>query len=111
MTDRQPHNLVFYKLDNSPGWLPADLFGDINTAKKSCEKYKKLFNWYNYEIIPGTECEVKEPRFQKTELSPYCMHLTTNYIYSIDLKKWFIHENEFIPLPKSECEKTYCDSK
>jgi hypothetical protein len=42
MTDRQPHNLVFYKLENSPGWLPADLFGDIDSAKRICEKYKKI---------------------------------------------------------------------
>ena len=43
MTDRQPHNLVFYKLENSPGWLPADLFGEIDSAKRFWEKYKKMY--------------------------------------------------------------------
>ena len=51
MTDRQPHNLVFYKLENSPGWLPADLFGDIDSAKRICEKYKKMLEVGNCDLI------------------------------------------------------------
>lgn len=106
MTDRQPHNLVFYKLENSPGWLPADLFGDIDSAKRFCEKNKEISNWYAYEIFPDGEWKFNGVIFQETVLNPYDMHLTTNYIYSTDLKKWFIHENEFIPLPKRNCEET-----
>lgn len=88
---------VFYKTDNSPGWYIAKLTGDDSCLKEKC----KL--WATYKIVSSTECHRDTADAFPVNPEPYMTHLTSNWIYSKELNKWFLPE-EVIPTPESECE-------
>jgi hypothetical protein len=91
---------VLYKTDDSPGWYIALLVGNSKEVEFKCQQL-----WKTYQILSGGEWMSKiEDNYPH---NPYAcdIHMRTNWIYSIELNKWFL-PSEIIPTPTSKC-KTY----
>ncbi len=93
-----PYAEVFYKTDDSPGWNVAILAGN-----EECVKQKASKLWKNYKIFSGNSCADKVDDVYPASLEPEMVHMTSNWIYSKELDKWFFPEED-IPLPVSKCK-------
>lgn len=93
-----PYAEVFYKTDDSPGWNVAILAGDEKCAKQKASKL-----WKNYKIFSGNSCAYEIDDVYPALLEPQMVHMTSNWIYSKELDKWFFPEED-IPLPVSKCK-------
>lgn len=88
---------VFYKTDDTPGWKVAILSGD-----EECVKQKASKLWKNYKIFSGNTCAYEVYDVYPAMPEPEMVHMTSNWIYSRELDKWFFPEED-IPLPVSKC--------
>lgn len=98
MCTMNPYAEVFYKTDESPGWNVAILAGD-----EECVKQKAAKLWKNYKIFSGNSCADEVDDVYPASLEPEMVHMTSNWIYSKELDKWFFPEED-IPLPISKCK-------
>lgn len=98
MQKMYPYSEVFYKTDDTPGWNVAILLDDEECVKQKAEKL-----WKTYKIFSGGETAWKQEDVLNAVLEPEMTHLTSNWIYSSELGKWFFPDEE-IPVPKSKCE-------
>ena len=98
MNTMHPYAEVFYKTDDSPGWNVAILAGDEKCAKQKASKL-----WKNYKIFSGNSCAYEIDDVYPALLEPQMVHMTSNWIYSKELDKWFFPEED-IPLPVSKCK-------
>lgn len=98
MCTMNPYAEVFYKTDDSPGWNVAILAGDEKCAKQKASKL-----WKNYKIFSGNSCAYEIDDVYPALLEPQMVHMTSNWIYSKELDKWFFPEED-IPLPVSKCK-------
>ena len=90
---------ILYNDDQKPGYLVADLTG---TEKEVLKKAEKLWpDYIPYPLIASTPKEDKYP----VNPSPTYIATFFDWIYSPDLKRWFLPE-QHIPYPKSKCEKS-----
>ena len=98
MNTMHPYAEVFYKTDDSPGWNVAILAGD-----EECVKQKAAKLWKNYKIFSGNSCADEVDDVYPASLETEMVHMTSNWIYSKELDKWFFPEED-IPLPVSKCK-------
>lgn len=97
MQTMYPYAEVFYKTDDTPGWNAAILSGD-----EECVRQKASKRWKNYKIFSGNLSADEITDAYSAELDPQDVHMTSPWIYSKEVDKWFFPE-EIIPLPESKC--------
>ena len=97
MKDMYPYSKVFYKTDDSPGWNAAVLYGDEELAKQKASQL-----WKTFKIFSGSTYAWKQDDVYPAFLDPETMHMTSLWIYSNELQKYFFPDEE-IPVPKSGC--------
>ena len=93
------YNYVFYKDDDKNGWKVATLPGSTLFAELLCAKYKIEKGWKDYQIFyGGTQIDKPTTNWNPT-LDPYLIHITSNWLYNKDTKRWFILPEEKLPRP------------
>ncbi len=95
---------IFYKKEDAPGWIPAIMAGDEKSVKAKANELKIKNNWFDVQIFPGGARRMPVPDFENIELEPRETQLISNWVYSCELSKWFLDEDEIIPVPHSQCE-------
>lgn len=91
-----PYCRILYKLTDEPGWILGQMNGDKATVEGKCLAQK----WYKYIIYDGSSCSWEIEDKYPVDIEPYDMHLRTNWLFSNELNKIFLPE-ENIPTPKS----------
>lgn len=91
---------VFYKTDKTPGWNCAMLMCEEHQIE---DKLKQYPNWLETRVFQGTQYEIPLPDKYPIELHAGDMQLFTSWIYSLELKKYFLPE-EIIPIPESKAK-------
>lgn len=101
-TVEYPYCKVAYKENDSLGWKLAIMDGDKETVNKKC----KQFNWFDYIVFEaGSNVKPIKDNFNYYPRADL-VHLLSHWIYSKDLDRWFVNEDEIIPYPKKNCEET-----
>jgi len=93
-----PFHYVFYKTDDTPGWLVARFTGTEDEVLAKIKEY----NWKEYKIFDGGEVSAKFiDEYSDSvpyNLEPEITFLTSDWIYSGG--KWFLPDGK-IPIPLS----------
>ena len=97
MKDMYPYSKVFYKTDDTPGWNVAVLYGDKELARQKASNL-----WETFKIFSGSQYAWKQDDVYPAFLDPETTHMTSQWIYSNELQKYFFPDEE-IPMPKSDC--------
>lgn len=85
---------VFYKETETPGWNIALISGNENEVENKVKN-----KWKKYKIFSGHKSINKIEDIYPINPEPEMTHLTSNWIWSSELNKWFFEE-EIIPLQK-----------
>ena len=88
---------VFYKTDDTPGWFVAFLTG----AESEVLRKIKQFGWKTYKLFRGGTSYESVSDCVPCRLDPLVTFLTSYWIYSIELERWFL-PGEIIPLPTTK---------
>lgn len=96
-----PYCEVLYKTEDSIGWDLAIFNGDKEIVKEKCQSH----NWFEYRIFDGSSYyrEIKDKL--KYCPDPYVVHTHSYWVYSHELDKWLIDDEEISPYPQKKCRK------
>ena len=96
---------IFYKTDDTPGWLVARFMG---TDEEILAKIKKN-DWKEYKIFSGgvinAEFTENFPDSVQHNLDPETAFMISDWIYSKELDRWFLPDEQ-MPIPKDCKEHT-----
>ncbi len=93
---------VFYKFDNSYGWYIGRFIGKYDELTARFEQKTKNRELFDYRIYSGSHGEYTkkdEEEIWKPAASEAAM--LSWFVYSIELDKWFMDDNDVIPYPKT----------
>ena len=97
---------VFYKTDIKPGWDIAIITVSSGTTIE--KKIKRHRNWIETKIFSGTQFDKYYLDTFPILLAPGIMHQYSTWIYSLELKKYFLPE-DIIPIPDSKAKQNFFD--
>lgn len=92
-----PFSKILYKDNDTPGWNFAFIGGDEKYVEKKCKEL-----WKTYKIFSGNSFIFPIGLEYPINPDPEETHLTSSWVYSSELDKWFLPE-ETIPVPMNEC--------
>ena len=95
---------VFYKTEKAPGWNIAIITVSKGTTIE--KKVKRHRGWIQTRIFGGTQFDKYYFDTFPVILGPGDMHLFSSWIYSLEMKKYFLPE-EIIPIPNSKAKQNY----
>lgn len=105
MSEYREKCVVFYKPDEKPGWKAVKVMGNKEEVEKKCFENEACFHWREYHIFSFYLDDFKKD-FVAFNEDAFHVHLTTVWIYRPELGRWFIDDNEEIPIPETACEIT-----
>lgn len=97
---------VFYKTktEQMPGWNIAIITVSNETTIE--KKIKRHRDWIETKVFAGTQFDKYYFDTFPVILGPGDMHLFSSWIYSLELKKYFLPD-EIIPIPESQAKQNY----
>lgn len=95
---------IFYKTENTPGWNIAII--SISSGTTIEKKIKHHRDWIETRVFRGTQFDTYFLDKFPVILGPGDLHLFSSWIYSLELKKYFLPD-EIIPVPESKAKQDF----
>lgn len=97
-----PYCTVFYKKEDSEGWLKAILPGREEYNQLYCNELKYKKEILDFIIFGGSECFIEKKENWNASYRADDTHMTSRWLYNPENNKWYILPDEKLPIPQAE---------